>query len=213
MIQKNTKFKFSRDSSHCRDRKLVPTVQKIGKYWYFENYVRARKSFHCSESITFATHSDYINLFHIFPLLNRWEGPISVALHAPGTDFYKTINTIYYLRKCHKHSSKVRKFVTFHIYADDQFIPPNIPNNGHRDEKSFSCPHIPPYKNRSELDLERFKLKLPYPVNIGRNLARKQVQTHFLLSSEIDYFPSPDLIEEFLFLASENADLIINPRK
>lgn len=70
---------------------------------------------------------------YIYPLMNliyfhseknyRWNSPISIALHAPGTDFIPTVNSIKYLRDCLPESSLVRQFVTFHIYFSSKHVP------------------------------------------------------------------------------------------
>lgn len=41
---------------------------------------------------------------------------MSIAIHAPGTDYLPSIESIQYLRNCLPSSNLVRKFVTFHIY-------------------------------------------------------------------------------------------------
>lgn len=48
---------------------------------------------------------------------------MSIALHAPGTDFVPTLNAIKYLRDCLPESHLVRQFVTFHIYFSSKHIP------------------------------------------------------------------------------------------
>lgn len=56
-------------------------------------------------------------------VVRRWNAPISIALHAPGTDFLPTVNAIKYLRDCLPESSAVRQFVTFHIYFSTKHVP------------------------------------------------------------------------------------------
>jgi beta-1,4-glucuronyltransferase 1 len=40
--------------------------------------------------------------------------------------------------------------------------------------------------------------KILYPVNVGRNVAREEAKTHFLLASDIELYPSPGFIPDFL---------------
>lgn len=63
--------------------------------------------------------------FSLSPLRRRfrWNAPISIALHAPGTDFLPTANAIKYLRDCLPESNLVRQFVTFHIYFSSKHVP------------------------------------------------------------------------------------------
>lgn len=46
--------------------------------------------------------------------------------------------------------------------------------------------------------------KLLYPVNVGRNVARETAQTHYILPSDIELYPSPNLIPKFLAMIAEN---------
>lgn len=57
---------------------------------------------------------------------HRWNAPVSIALHAPGTDFLPTINSIRYLRDCTPESTLVRQFTTFHIYFSSKHIPKTV---------------------------------------------------------------------------------------
>lgn len=52
-----------------------------------------------------------------------WNAPVSIALHAPGTDFVPTIKAIKYLRDCAPGNQLVRQFTTFHIYFSSKHIP------------------------------------------------------------------------------------------
>ena len=64
------------------------------------NYIRAERQFKCDESITYTTHGQFTFLDNLEPLLERWQGPISVALYAPGSDLQDTIDVILYFRCC-----------------------------------------------------------------------------------------------------------------
>ena len=46
--------------------------------------MKARKKFQCLESITFTTHGEFQYMDNLIPLLQKWRGPISVAVFAPG---------------------------------------------------------------------------------------------------------------------------------
>ena len=68
------------------------------KYWVLYNYIRAARQFNCAETITYTTHGQFTFLDNLEPLLERWWGPISVAVYAPGSDLQDTIDTILYFR-------------------------------------------------------------------------------------------------------------------
>lgn len=46
---------------------------------------------------------------------------------------------------------------------------------------------------------------LLYPVNVARNVARDSALTHFILPSDIELYPSPNLIPRFLNMIARNA--------
>lgn len=49
-----------------------------------------------------------------------------------------------------------------------------------------------------------------YPINVARNLARKSSQTHFVLASDIELYPTPDFIAKFLGMVVRMRDLFEN---
>lgn len=63
------------------------------------------------------------NFYLLLLFIHRWNAPISIALHAPGTDFMPTIKAIKYLRDCTAEGALVRQYITFHIYFSSKHIP------------------------------------------------------------------------------------------
>lgn len=53
--------------------------------------------------------------------MDRWRGPISIGLYAPGSDLFPTIDAIAYLRNCE--SELIRDLVSFHIVFDEDQMP------------------------------------------------------------------------------------------
>ena len=47
-------------------------------------------------------------------------------------------------------------------------------------------------------------MNLDYPVNIARNVARATAATHFVFPSDIELYPSPNLIKDFLAMIRRN---------
>ena len=74
------------------------------------NYIRAARQFNCDESITYTTHGEFRFLENLEPLLERWQGPISVAVYAPGSDFQDAILNILYYRSLRKSDREKGKF-------------------------------------------------------------------------------------------------------
>lgn len=113
-----------KEVTKCLDKPLLFKTQQRGDYWVLYNYIQAERTFKCHESITYTTHADYSFMDNLVPLLERWQGPVSIALHAPGTDFKNTLDSIAYLRDCT--DSLVKELVTFHIYFSTKHVPKEV---------------------------------------------------------------------------------------
>lgn len=186
-----------RDLIHCQDKGNSYTIAQKGDFWVLYNYMPANLSFSCHESVTYTTHADFTFLDNLQPLVDRWRGPISLALYTPGTDFAPTLTSLRYLRKCV--SPLIYAYVTFHVYFEAKHLPKVIP----KPEvaallDSVDCRQPAPWANVSVNSLYRTQKKLLYPVNVGRNVARDAAQTHYLLASDIELYPSPGIIDAFL---------------
>jgi len=172
-----------------------------GKYWILYNYFRAEKVFQCNESITYTTHGDFTFFDNIEPLLTRWQGPISIAVYAPGYDLEDTIDSILYYRDC-SNTSLVRDFATFHVFFDFIHTPAQVPKWDTLLRKRPSC-QKPQGLSEGHVTFRK-KTQLDYPVNIARNVARLTVSTHFVFPSDIELYPSPNLIPSFLDMIRRN---------
>lgn len=110
--------------TNCKDVNLTPAIKQRGDYWVLYNYILADESFHCYETITYTTQGDYTFLDNLIPLVERWQGPISVALYAPGDDFHPSIDSVIYLRNCE--TDLIRKYVTFHLFFESSHTPKQV---------------------------------------------------------------------------------------
>ena len=72
------------------------------------NYIRAGRQFNCAETITYTTHGQFTFLDNLEPLLERWQGPISVSVYAPGSDLEATLDVILYFRSCFIKKGKIK---------------------------------------------------------------------------------------------------------
>ncbi|EAT35985.1 AAEL011900-PA [Aedes aegypti] len=200
---------------NCHDRDYEPYIGQRGDFWVMKNYIRAEHGeLRCHETITYTTHADYTFLDNLIPLLERWNAPVSLAMHAPGTDFVPTVNAVKYLRDCLPESHLVRQFVTFHIYFSSKHIPKNVPKYDKVLEPPYNCSLPAPYFNVSSSQLYKTQKKLLYPVNVGRNIARDAAMTHFILASDIELYPNPGLVHKFLEMIVRNEPVLQrkNPR-
>uniref|UniRef100_A0A224XE45 Putative glycosyltransferase n=1 Tax=Panstrongylus lignarius TaxID=156445 RepID=A0A224XE45_9HEMI len=183
----------SQGSIDCVDRRPVQYIAQRGDYWVLYNYILATTQFRCWESITYTTHADYTFLDNLEPLLDRWRGPISLALHAPGIDFDTTLRTIHFLRDCS--SLPISQLVTFHIYFPSKHLPKSVPKSNTLFLFRYNCSIPAPWLNATTYKTQK---KLLYPINVGRNIARESATTHFLLASDIELYPNPGVIADFL---------------
>ncbi|KAJ9586643.1 hypothetical protein L9F63_019745, partial [Diploptera punctata] len=188
------------DIIKCHDKTLEPRTAQRSDFWVLYNYIPASRRFRCHESITYTTHADYTFLDNLDPLLERWEGPVSLAIHAPGTDFAPTLEAIRYARDCM--SPLISELVTFHVFFGTRHVPKQVPSPSNVLAESANCSLPAPWINVSSAQLYKTKAKILYPVNIGRNIARESATTYFILPSDIELYPSPGLIKNFLEMIS-----------
>ncbi|KAH8265038.1 hypothetical protein KR038_004907 [Drosophila bunnanda] len=190
---------------NCFDHDYHQQTLQRGDFWVLQNYVRAdHGEIKCHESITYTTHADYTFLDNLVPLLERWNAPVSIAMHAPGTDFQPTLDSIRYLRECLPGSHLVRAYTTFHIYFGTKHIPKSVPKPQDVFKTGYNCSLPAPYFNVSSGHLYKAQKKLLYPVNVGRNIARDAALTHFILASDIELYPNPGLVKKFLEMIARN---------
>lgn len=110
-----------REAVPCNEKSTEPRRAQRGDYWVLYNYVPMSMAVRCWESVTYTTHADYTFLDNLEPLLERWRAPISIAMHAPGTDFPATLDAIRYSRNCG--SPLVSQLVTFHVFFSSKHVP------------------------------------------------------------------------------------------
>lgn len=143
-------------------------------------------------------------------------GPISLALFASGDDFYATMNAIQYARLCLPISKLVRDYVTFHIYFPRGHLPvdgiPRTPLEALKWPANCSEPYAP-YENVRRRDLYWHWLQLGLPINLGRNVARRSINTHYALVADIELYPSKDFIPQFFDMISRNTSLVTSKNR
>lgn len=194
----------------CRERDARPRTEQRGDYWVLYNYVAASRHFHCWESITYTTHADFTFLDNLETLLERWQGPISLALYAPGADMAPTLDTIRYLHDCT--NSLISEYVTFHIYFPSKHVPKQVPHVDQVSNEHFNCSNSPPWATTLANTTYKTQKKLLYPVNVGRNIARESAVTHYIFPSDIELYPSPGVITDFLEMIRRQDSPLLNKR-
>ncbi|CAH1155178.1 unnamed protein product [Phaedon cochleariae] len=189
----------------CKDNDLEKSVEFRGRFVVFRNYVPAEKRFRCNESVTLTAPGDYRFLDNILPLVERWKGPISVALYSPGYDFFSTLQSIAYLRNCR--TPLVRQLVTFHLFFDTDHVPTQ-----HDEplvdiyEDTYDCSQKPPYETMQDDEMYKTRMNLTYPINVARNVAKLTAQTYLVFPSDIELYPTRNLIPDFFKFAAQRGE-------
>ncbi|XP_068083541.1 uncharacterized protein [Anabrus simplex] len=178
----------------CNDKTLEPLTAQRSEFWVHYNYVPPKRKYRCYETITYTTHADYTFLDNLKSLLERWQGPVSLTMHAPGTDFKPTLAAIRYARDCL--SPLVEEFVTFHVFFGTRHVPREVPY----------CSLPGPWFNVSASSLYKAKNRILYPVNMGRNIARESAITYY-----IELYPSPGVIPAFLEMVRRQDPPLLRP--
>lgn len=194
----------------CDDHTPRRYNDQRGNYWVLYNYFQATKTFRCDKSVTYTTHAEWTFLDNLVPLLDRWQGPLSLALYSPGADFNDALKRIQYLREC-EGSSLVKDFVTFHLFFRQGQVPPvNIPHNP--ELLPVNCTSLDEsVKFGENLRTYRKEQGIPYPVNVARNIAREMATTHYVFPSDIELYPNPNLIPDFLDMIRLNDSMLQRP--
>nr|XP_033322096.1 beta-1,4-glucuronyltransferase 1 [Megalopta genalis]XP_033322105.1 beta-1,4-glucuronyltransferase 1 [Megalopta genalis] len=180
----------------CKEKSLEPRRAQRGDYWVLYNYVPMSMAVRCWESVTYTTHADYTFLDNLEPLLERWRAPISIAMHAPGTDFPATLDAIKYSRNCG--SPLIAQLVSFHVFFSSKHVPKVVPPSEKVMSDTYNCTLGPPWVNVTLSKMYKNEKKLLYPVNVGRNIARESAPTFYVFASDIELYPNPDLPAKFL---------------
>ena len=180
------------DLHTCHTPALTPQPLLRGNHWILYNYAPADTQPACNESVTYTTHADFTFLDNIVPLVERWRGPISIAVFSPGADFNITVMTVAFLRACRP---LVAKHVTFHLFFPSDHMPVHVPPTSHVLATKPSCSQHPPYSTTYTYKRAH---NLTYPVNVARNVARTAAATYFILASDVELYPSQNFIPKFL---------------
>ncbi|XP_076344409.1 beta-1,4-glucuronyltransferase 1-like isoform X2 [Tachypleus tridentatus] len=199
---KQQKVKFSGNN---RNTTTVSKVWCTGKtrtlYCVMEAFYEAEKMVGFNSSVTLTTQATTGFEHHVEQLCRRWQGPISVAVYSPGEDFRSVRENIEYFRRCR--DACVREWVTWHLFYDWSH-PPDVPviktsgdfKNNTISDKCSSKPKLKPITYV-------LTKNLPYPINVARNVARLAAKTKYVLASDVELYPSENIIPRFINLIDE----------
>ncbi|KAG8199719.1 hypothetical protein JTE90_000816 [Oedothorax gibbosus] len=143
-------------------------------------------------SVTLCTQGTVGFLHHVSVLCERWGGPISVAVYSPPLDNEDTRALVASLRYC---DFCVRHWVSWHFFGTQNF----------EDRYLFSGKPVISFEETKE-DCsvlgsgnwtQKRKSEGPYPINVGRNLARQRTHTPYVFSVDIELYPSNNVLSKF----------------
>ncbi|XP_076363353.1 beta-1,4-glucuronyltransferase 1-like [Tachypleus tridentatus] len=176
-------------------------------YCILEVDYKAENTTGFNNSVTLTTQATTGFEYHVEELCRRWQGPVSVAIYAPGDDLKSALENIEYLRRCGHEC--VRQWVTWH-FLYDQMHPPEssllklslnlmkkkVSSHSKNQLFSINCKSKPLSKGETYVRLNN----LPYPINVARNVARLNAKTHYVFASDVELYPSENIIPRFLRL-------------
>ena len=186
------------------------TTETRTSYSVINNYVIADDD-NSNESVTLTTQGSFEFLPHAVELCRRWEGPISLAVYAPGDDLRITLEVIYYLRRCR--DVCVRSRISWHLIYDAMFGPPlnniSFPDSLVSQYRSLKCELSDEEVLKEFPSSFRENHQLPYPINVARNVARLQSKSKYLLASDIELYPSLNIVSMFkVLIQKEESDQV-----
>lgn len=158
------------------------------------------------DTVTYATHVTLEYLLHIVEVATRWEGLISVACFLPGSDAGVALKILERLCYCVKEMEYVNVHFVYHGYHPPILNEVDNSNDTKRLEtvrnstadskigNGAGC-YVPEQVLKKTY---RYKMRLVYPVNVARNVARYGSRTKYLLVSDVELLPSEHLVSEFL---------------
>lgn len=151
-----------------------------------------------SNDLTLVTQCSPSRLYYIEDLLHAYHGPISLSIFTLSQNIPNIVNVLILLRKC---LPLFREYVKVHLVyplTSDSFSIklPNI------DSTKLSCltlshqlasfrKHKDEFRHYGEGD------GIAFPVNLLRNVARRNVKSNYILVIDIDLIPSKSLRKDF----------------
>ncbi|KAM8716628.1 hypothetical protein ACLKA7_003498 [Drosophila subpalustris] len=181
-------------------------MRQHGNYWVWHDYIRRSEDLKGKESITLTSHATYMDLGLLPTILERWQAPISLAIYACGSDFDKTVQSLAYLKYCLMQGDLMRRFLSIHLVMDNQHVPENLDRFGAGLLRvpSDKCEKQEPFERMRQDQTFWNKLKLSYPVNLLRNVARFNAQTYYIMALDLQLVPPPNFVRKFLKFAWRN---------
>lgn len=68
----------------------------------------------------------------------------------------------------------------------------------------FNCKQKPPFEVTKDEEMYKSRMNLTYPINMARNIAKVNTQTHFVFPSDIELYPTRNYINDFFEFVRRN---------
>ncbi|GFT89471.1 beta-1,4-glucuronyltransferase 1 [Nephila pilipes] len=171
-------------------------VEQRGRYIIIKNYIRSAIQPNKGNTMTLASAALFTDLSHLPEICGRWKGPVSISVYAPGSDFKTALKKIFSLRLA---NSCIHQNVTWHLFFDFEFSPSWDKFQSPEEEAGMSTAASGSYDVWIKGTFKSHG-HLPFPANIGRNVAIRESKTDFVLVGDLNYYPSINIIPRFLEL-------------
>ncbi|KAG5311768.1 B4GA1 glucuronyltransferase, partial [Acromyrmex insinuator] len=138
--------------------------------------------------VTLSTHATADQVYGIVELARRWEGPLSLAIFAPGLDAGLAVVQLDRACRCEPAMYKVSVHLVFPAGR-----PPALSAIS-RIQGDCAASDL----QWRQAETERRKRRMTYPINVTRNVARTMANTSRVLVSDIELLPSARLASGFM---------------
>ena len=146
-----------------------------------------------SDTVTLVTQCSVDHIYHLVNLVERWTGPVSLAMFAPGRHLSITMEAVTLLYQC---LPPFRQNISVHLVYPLVHVPSLIPSS-----PPTSVPDCQDLRSKLQNILttnHNYAISgVKYPNNLLRNVALQHAQTDFVMVTDIDMMPSHGLQQAF----------------
>ncbi|XP_042295417.1 beta-1,4-glucuronyltransferase 1 [Sceloporus undulatus] len=176
-----------------------------GQYRVYRDMLRGSWDGRESPDVVLVTHTSLGNLHHAQRLAERWQGPVSVALFAPGLAEVRLATAMIYALAAL--CFPLRQLLRLHLVCHaDQVATFSEMEDGGEFAHLQSCGDVFAKLARLGAGRRNYAMDVAnafYPNNLLRNVARRAAGEHWMLVVDMDMVPSEGLREAFLALSKK----------
>ncbi|KAK3726974.1 hypothetical protein QZH41_014722 [Actinostola sp. cb2023] len=182
-------------------------IDSLGEYRIQTNFIKGTaESIRGANDVAMVTHCTPNHLHYLLNMVEHWQGFISVAVVVPGLNIITAYKTVIGLHLC---NNKIKQRVTFHIVYP--LSHPSLVNKLMTHVKSArkalpkSCVEFLLGIQSGSAGITNYaNIKIPYPNNLLRNVARHSVNSDYIFMVDIDMMCNANLYSGFLKFAEQN---------